>query len=94
MEAPLLGDAPRPDLIRTADRGYLRLRRPDYDRAALASWAQEIACQDWRETFVFFKHEDDGAGPRMAAEFLEVAAETRAPRRVAARPREQEREAG
>ncbi len=85
-----------PELVKTADWGYLRLRRPDYDRAALANWALDIARQEWQRSFVFFKHEDDGAGPRMAAEFLEVAAETRAPRRVTkARPaKTQEREAG
>ena len=59
-------DAP---LVATADFGYLRLRREDYDEAALRSWAERIRLQPWREAYVFFKHEDEGAGPRMAAEF-------------------------
>jgi uncharacterized protein YecE (DUF72 family) len=67
-------DAPAGELIATAGFGYLRLRRPGYDRADLAGWAQRIREQGWEEAFVFFKHEDEGAGPRMAAEFLEVAA--------------------
>jgi uncharacterized protein YecE (DUF72 family) len=79
-----------PELFATADWGYLRLRRPDYDRAALANWAREISSQGWNHSFVYFKHEDDGAGPRMAREFLEAAAETRAPRRVAASTRRSE----
>ena len=54
----------------TASWGYLRLRRPDYEREDLASWAQRIRNQPWSEAFVFFKHEDEGAGPRMAADFL------------------------
>jgi uncharacterized protein YecE (DUF72 family) len=84
----------------TADWGYLRLRRPGYDRAALTDWALEISRNGWQDCFVFFKHEDDGAGPRMAAEFLEVAGEvakkTRAPRKAATarRPAREEREAG
>ncbi len=59
-------DAP---LVATADFGYLRLRREDYDEAALRSWAERIRLQPWREAYVFFKHEDEGAGPRMAGEF-------------------------
>ncbi len=59
-------DAP---LVATADFGYLRLRREDYDETALHAWADRIRRQPWRETYVFFKHEDEGAGPRMAAQF-------------------------
>ena len=65
-------DAP---LQATADFGYLRLRREDYDEAALRSWADRIRLQPWRETYVFFKHEDEGAGPRMAARFEALLAE-------------------
>ena len=66
-------DAP---LEATTDFGYLRLRREDYDEAALRSWADRIRPQPWRETYVFFKHEDEGAGPRMAARFETLLAET------------------
>jgi uncharacterized protein YecE (DUF72 family) len=75
-------DEERADVVAGASFGYLRLRRPDYDRAALAAWALEVARQGWETAFVFFKHEDEGAGPRLAAEFLEVAAETRDARRT------------
>ena len=51
----------------TADWGYLRLRREDYDDGDLAAWREKIETADWSDTFVFFKHEDAGAGPRMAA---------------------------
>ncbi len=54
-------------VVATAGLGYLRLRRPGYDEAALRGWAQRIAAQPWSEAFVFFKHEDDGAAPRLAA---------------------------
>src|SRR5256885_429888 len=46
----------------TADWGYLRLRRADYDDAALAAWAARMTAQAWRDCFVFFKHEDTGTG--------------------------------
>ena len=60
--------------VATADWGYLRLRRPDYDDAALAAWAARMEAQAWRDCFVFFKHEDAGKGPQMASRLLEVLA--------------------
>jgi len=27
---------------------------------------------DWRDAFVFFKHEEEGKGPQMARRFLEL----------------------
>ncbi|HEV8321036.1 MAG TPA: DUF72 domain-containing protein [Myxococcota bacterium] len=51
----------------TARWGYLRLRRADYDDAALAAWAERLRAQPWDEAFVFFKHEDAGKGPALAA---------------------------
>ncbi len=64
-----------PPLARTADYGYLRLRREDYSDAELEEWARRIREQGWSEVFVFFKHEDDGAGPRMAKRFEELLAQ-------------------
>jgi uncharacterized protein YecE (DUF72 family) len=58
----------------TAGWGYLRLRREGYTEEELTEWAQRVAGQDWSDAFVFFKHEDDGAGPRMAAAFGELLA--------------------
>jgi uncharacterized protein YecE (DUF72 family) len=66
-------DADPPELVRTADWGYLRLRRSAYDAAQLAAWRDRIAGQDWDDAFVFFKHEDGAAGPTMAAEFMAAA---------------------
>ncbi len=56
--------------VATASWGYLRLRRQDYDDAAVAGWAEKVRGQPWSEAFVFFKHEDAGSGPKLAAEFL------------------------
>jgi uncharacterized protein YecE (DUF72 family) len=58
--------------VATADWGYLRLRRQDYDDAAVATWAGSVRAQAWTEAFVFFKHEDEGTGPKLAARFLEI----------------------
>ncbi|HEV2394857.1 MAG TPA: DUF72 domain-containing protein [Verrucomicrobiae bacterium] len=60
--------------VSTADWGYMRLRRPDYGDAALKAWAKRVKQQQWREAFVFFKHEEEGKGPEMARRFLEQTA--------------------
>jgi uncharacterized protein YecE (DUF72 family) len=52
-------------VIRTAQFGYFRLRHEGYDDADLARWASEIA-RFGAETFVYFKHEGTGSGPRFA----------------------------
>lgn len=52
--------------IATAAWGYLRLRRPDYDDAALASWAARIRAAEWTDALVYFKHEDEGRAPALA----------------------------
>ncbi|MEW6270975.1 MAG: DUF72 domain-containing protein [Thermodesulfobacteriota bacterium] len=59
-------DAP---LAATAPFGYLRLRRQDYDEPALARWAERVHAQPWNGVWVFFKHEDEGIGPALAARF-------------------------
>ena len=59
-------------IVRTADWGYLRLRRPDYTDDDLARWAERLDATGWERAFVFFKHEDEGAGPRMAADFERI----------------------
>jgi uncharacterized protein YecE (DUF72 family) len=53
----------------TAGFGYLRLRRPDYDDAALGRWVETVRAQGWEDAFVFFKHEDEARGPAYALRF-------------------------
>jgi uncharacterized protein YecE (DUF72 family) len=60
-------------LVGTARLGYLRLRRAGYTDDDLAAWAKRIADQPWSTAFVFFKHEDEATGPRMAMRFQEVS---------------------
>jgi uncharacterized protein YecE (DUF72 family) len=59
--------------VATTDWGYLRLRRPAYGDAELKAWMKRVQEQDWRDAFVFFKHEDEGEGPRLAKRFMELA---------------------
>jgi uncharacterized protein YecE (DUF72 family) len=56
----------------TADWGYLRLRRQDYDDAAIGRWAQRLKAQSWTSVYVFFKHEDAGKGPAAATRLREM----------------------
>jgi len=62
--------------VATAPWGYLRLRRQDYDRAALDAWAERIQGQTWETAYVFFKHEDEAKGPDFAATFTNICGET------------------
>jgi uncharacterized protein YecE (DUF72 family) len=62
-----------PEIVSCAAWGYLRLRRSDYSRAELLSWRDRVLSQQWHEAYVFFKHEDEGIGPRLAGEFIELA---------------------
>jgi uncharacterized protein YecE (DUF72 family) len=66
-------EKPLTEIISTAKWGYLRLRRTAYDEADLAAWLTRVRAQKWKDAFVFFKHEDEGVGPKLAARFLELA---------------------
>ncbi|HTV02501.1 MAG TPA: DUF72 domain-containing protein [Luteitalea sp.] len=68
-----LADSPdrHTPLVATADYGYLRLRDEGYTDDDLARWAGWVDEQQatWRDTFVYFKHEDEGKGPEFAQRF-------------------------
>lgn len=63
---------PADAVVATADWGYLRLHRAGYTDAELADWAAQVRAQEWREAYVFFKHDLDAAGPAAAQRFLEA----------------------
>ncbi len=65
-------EAPWP---KTADWGYLRLRQTHYSEDELQQWAKRVAEQQWKDVFVFFKHEDECGGPPLAKRFLEICSE-------------------
>jgi uncharacterized protein YecE (DUF72 family) len=68
-------DMPTTHIDKTADWGYLRLRRVNYSAENLVEWSERIRRQEWKETFLFFKHEDAGTGPKLASQFLELNAQ-------------------
>ena len=45
----------------------------EYEDSDLVEWMKRVKAQEWEDAFVFFKHEDEGTGPKWAAQFLEVA---------------------
>jgi len=61
---------------KTARFGYFRLRKPDYAEAELAAWAERLrdAAPAWEVAFVYFKHEAEGKGPRLARRLRELLA--------------------
>ncbi len=65
-------------LVVTSDYGYLRLRREDYQAADVARWAETIRIQKerWSDTFVYFKHEESGMGPRLATQLRGILGES------------------
>jgi uncharacterized protein YecE (DUF72 family) len=66
-------DLPSAVLVDTAGWGYVRLRRKRYTSKRLDEWIERLRSQPWKEAYVFFKHEDTGTGPRLAARFLKLA---------------------
>jgi uncharacterized protein YecE (DUF72 family) len=56
----------------TATWGYLRLREIDYSAADLKAQAKRISAAGWKESFVFFKHEDAAKGPAYAVQLREL----------------------
>ena len=69
-------DLPVNHVDKTADWGYLRLRRVNYSPENLVEWLQRVRDQAWNDAYVFFKHEDEGTGPKLAGEFLKLAGST------------------
>jgi uncharacterized protein YecE (DUF72 family) len=58
----------------TSDYGYLRLRREDYTESDVAAWAEFVRQQksDWRDVFIYFKHEESGIGPKLASQMTRL----------------------
>jgi uncharacterized protein YecE (DUF72 family) len=77
-----------PPRIGTTSWVYLRLRQPAYSDGALREWLDRATASGAGTGYAFFKHEDDGAGPALAARFLTLAnAPSRAPKPPRSVPR-------
>jgi uncharacterized protein YecE (DUF72 family) len=59
---------PSPDDLSWEPAGYLRLRKTEYSDDELRAWADRIApaLAAGSDVFCYFKHEDEGASPKMA----------------------------
>ena len=68
-DGELEGEVP---FVSTASWGYLRLRAVDYTDEAIGAWAERVRGQPWDRGYVFFKHEDEATGPKLAARFIEL----------------------
>ena len=66
-------EKPLTEIISTGSWGYLRLRRTTYEESDLTEWLKRVKDQKWKDAFVFFKHEDEGVGPKLAAQFIEMS---------------------
>ncbi|PYL26010.1 MAG: DUF72 domain-containing protein [Verrucomicrobia bacterium] len=62
----------------TANYGYLRLRREDYQGIDVERWAKFVREQeaDWQHVFVYFKHEESGIGPKLAQQMMQLLRKT------------------
>src|SRR6266542_3675169 len=69
-----LGERLGPPKKITADYGYLRLRREDYQKTDIGRWADFVREQEavWKDAFVYFKHEESGIGPKLAKQMTEL----------------------
>jgi uncharacterized protein YecE (DUF72 family) len=63
---------PQMRFVRTADWAYVRLRREAYSNGQLRTWIKRLRSADLREAYVFFKHEDTGTGPELAARLIKL----------------------
>jgi uncharacterized protein YecE (DUF72 family) len=64
-------------MVSTATWGYLRLHKLDYQSAELVDWAKCVGAQQWKEAYVFFKHdetENGGSGPPAVGTFVAACA--------------------
>ena len=61
-------------ILCTADFSYFRLRREDYTAAGLKRWAEQVKkiAAVSVDTFVYFKHEETGIGPKFGARMIKL----------------------
>jgi uncharacterized protein YecE (DUF72 family) len=65
---------PAPEDLSWEPAGYLRLRKTEYTDDELQSWAGKIEPElsAGHDVFVYFKHEDEGASPKMAKRLEDI----------------------
>jgi uncharacterized protein YecE (DUF72 family) len=65
---------PKPEDLSWEPVGYFRLRKTEYTDDELRTWADRIApaLANGSDVFCYFKHEDEGASPKMAKRLEEI----------------------
>jgi len=73
-------DATTP-LVPTADYGYFRLRDEGYRESDIGEWAETITqhARDWKDVFVYFKHEQEGKGAEFAQSLAKMISQVDLP---------------
>lgn len=61
----------------TADYAYFRLRDEGYQQADIERWAGIVTGLPVKDTFVYFKHEEQGLGPDFAKRFIDAISQSR-----------------
>jgi uncharacterized protein YecE (DUF72 family) len=69
-------DLPAPKQLGVGTWLYLRLRRDSYSDQELRDWVAKLKSQKCTEAYIYFKHEDTGAGPKLAARLNKLIART------------------
>jgi uncharacterized protein YecE (DUF72 family) len=69
---------PKPEDLSWEPVGYLRLRKTEYSDEELKEWASRIgpALEAGADVFCYFKHEDEGASPKMAKRLEETLSDS------------------
>lgn len=69
---------PGPEDLSWDPLGYLRLRKTEYTDDEMAVWAAKLApvLAEGSDIFCYFKHEDEGASPRMAERLRTLLSES------------------
>jgi uncharacterized protein YecE (DUF72 family) len=66
-------EIPVEKITATADWGYIRLRKTNYDDHELKNWNEKISSAKWNESYILFKHEDEAKGPEFAKKFIQFS---------------------
>ena len=61
-------------VVMTADHAYFRLRDEGYTKKDIEHWAKVIGAEGKKvtDTYVYFKHEESGIGPKFAAQLMDL----------------------
>jgi len=65
-------DGPPPQFVNPTNWGYVRLRKNRYTKKSLSDWGKKLNALKWKETYVYFMHEETGTGPIYAETFLKI----------------------